>query len=219
MSDRLMFVQHNDDSDIVTFRHTVSGATVPLNLTGVSSAKLDIVDNGTIIDTLDLGDGLQVVSATGGTVRVAMTPARTAVAGKFNWRATFEWTNGDGPLTWPLSGCLPILEIFAAPAVGTQTTSRVYYGVGIAGLTSVATLQYDDTHSSLYLTTPALAPTAQKAYVSYPVAWGPAEIYVDGLRQTGAFTSTTITVGAASYYLYESTDLLTTTGLELELQP
>jgi hypothetical protein len=219
MTSQLMFVQHDDDSRVIALTQVVNGTASAVNLTGLQSAKLQVINSGVIIDTLDIGDGLEIVSATGGTIRASFSPVRLATSGIFTWRIVLEWTNGTGPLTWPLSGTLPRLVINPAPGAGVQTVSRIYYGVGVAGLTSVSTLLYDDTHSALYFTTPAMSPTAQKAYVSYPVAWGPAEVFVDGLRQTGAFSSSTITVGAASYYLLESTDLLTTTALELELQP
>lgn len=138
------------------------------------------------------------------------------------WRINERWT--DDNWLHPIKGRQMYLTVTDDPQAWVDNLSpgsiqRVYFGVGVAGLTSVSTLQYNDLNSSLPFTTTTLAPTAEKAYVSFPVAWGAAHLYVDGLDQTSAFARSTITVGATNYYLYESTQLLTTTGLEIEARP
>jgi hypothetical protein len=93
--------------------------------------------------------------------------------------------------------------------------TAIYYGEGEAGLTSVATLA----ESTAYLGFPfsvQVSPVAQYVYLAWPATWGNAYVTVDGF-EFDAISVQTIAVGGVSYKLLQSTNALTSTGMDIDV--
>lgn len=117
-------------------------------------------------------------------------------------------------------GNLLVCRVRGFTEVGTSSgvLQTVYYGVGVADRTDVTGLEELESIGSLGFNVNYTTLADQKAYFAYPASWGAASVWVDGMIQTQAFRALQIQVGGVDYLLYESTDLLTTTNLTVEVK-
>lgn len=103
--------------------------------------------------------------------------------------------------------------------VGPVGTHYIYSGVGVAGITSQATLEaMTRTATTTYTNTFTVSPSSQKVYLCHPASWGVPLITLDGLAID---EGTPATVGlhdysgaVVNYLVHETTNLLTGTGLD-----
>lgn len=103
--------------------------------------------------------------------------------------------------------------------IGPVGTHYIYHGVGVAGITSQATLEAmtrDEVTSFNFTAT--VSPSSQKVYICHPLSWGTPLITLDGLAID---EGTPATVGlhdysgsVVNYMVHETTNLLTGTGLD-----
>jgi hypothetical protein len=97
-------------------------------------------------------------------------------------------------------------QLYVSPGDLTITTGLYYSGVGAAGLTDVSTLTRSGTASF------TASPVAQKVYFACPAVSGTPTIQLDGWL-VDTLQSTTIDVAGLSYYLLETSNLLTGSAL------
>jgi hypothetical protein len=100
-------------------------------------------------------------------------------------------------------------------------TRDVYYGVGIAGLSTEADIEalaftvLSGTRSRTLI----VSPSTQKVYYSYPKAYGTATFSLNGFpasfNSPSEVSVTNVNGVVSAYYLYESTNLLTGTNLNI----
>lgn len=141
------------------------------------------------------------------------------------WRINERWSDDGFVVTH--QGLDLIVQVIADPhswvdlPVGPSGGQhRVYWGVGAAGIIDPATIEAM-THldsSSYNFTTTALTAASQKVYIAFPGSWATPSITLDGLvvdmlPVTSVLLHDTDNTVIA-YDLYETRNLLTSTGMQ-----
>jgi hypothetical protein len=122
---------------------------------------------------------------------------------------------GDPSMTSTLTATKGVIR---TASFTVSWTRDVYWGVGLAGLSTEADIEglANTALSSTRNRTLSLNPLNQKVYYAYPVQYGTATFTLNGfpfaMNPPTTVSVTNVNGVVSSYYLYESTNLLTNPG-------
>jgi hypothetical protein len=185
--------------------------TISLVCLGDDGLALDMTGKTIVLGWDDDADGVGVRSQTAAGDATGLTSF--AVSTNETWAlrdiggARFdvwaEWGESRRQL-------IPQSTLAIQGAVAPPPADVIYYGVGVAGLTSVATLTLSEA-TSLDLTC-TVSPAAQKFYLAWGIDIGTPVVTMSG-HSVAMLTATAIHVDGRDFWLAESTDLHTGTDL------